>query len=77
MKTRFISLMESPDASEGTSKGARVDSNYSTERSPRTALLFEATHTVILPLVRFGSEMPSAEELLKTECKVGCSVQEQ
>jgi hypothetical protein len=76
MKTRFISLMESPDASEGTRQGAKADSNYSTARSPRTALLFEATHTVLLPLVRFVGEMPSAEELLKAGCKVGCSVQE-
>jgi hypothetical protein len=75
MKTRFISLMESPDASEGS--GQEVKSNYSTERSPTTALLFEATHTVLLPLLRFVGEGPSAEELLKTAAKLGCSVQEQ
>jgi|SwirhisoilCB3_FD_contig_91_1109749_length_883_multi_2_in_0_out_0_2 hypothetical protein len=73
MKTRFLSLLGSPDASEGTSK--EVKSNYSTERSPRTSLLFEATHTVLLPLVRFMGELPSAEELLQTGHKA-CSVQE-
>lgn len=73
MKTRFISLLGSPDASEGTNK--EVKSNYSTERSPRTSLLFEATHTVLLPLVRFVGELPTAEELLKPGHKV-CSVQE-
>jgi hypothetical protein len=74
MRTRFISLMESPDASEGTNQD--VQSNYSMERSPRTALLFEAMHTVMLPLVRLAGEGPSAEELLKIGHKVGCSVQE-
>jgi len=52
MRTRFISFLESPDASEGTN----VNSKYSTERSPRTALLFEASHTVVLPLVRIVEE---------------------
>ena len=75
MKTRFISLMESPDASEGTSRD--VKSNYSTERSPRTSLLFEATHTVLLPLVRFVEEIPSTDELLDAEkVSVARSVQE-
>ena len=46
MRTRFTSFLESPDASEGTN----VDSKYSTERSPKTALLFEASHTILLPL---------------------------
>ena len=73
MRTRFTSLLESPDASEGTN----VNSKYSTERSPRTALLFEASHTVLLPLVRFVEGAPSAEDLLETARKVGCSVQEQ
>jgi len=75
MKTRFINFMGSPDASEGTGKD--VQSNYSTERSPRTSLLFEATHTVLLPLVRLVGEGPSAEELLKTVGNLNCSVQEQ
>jgi hypothetical protein len=73
MRTRFISLLESPDSSEGS----KVNSNYSTERSPRTALLFEASHTVLLPLVRFVEDITSREELLAAARKMGCSVQEQ
>ena len=74
MKTRFNSLLGSPDASEGTN----VKSNYSTERSPRTALLFEASHTVLLPLVRFVEGIPSTDELLDAAGKVSVarSVQE-
>lgn len=72
MKTRFASLMESPDANEGM----LTNSSYSTERSPTTALLFEAVRTVLLPLVRLEGEPPSAEVLLETRCKMGCSVQE-
>jgi len=48
MRTRFCRYLQSPDANEGTLR----DSNYSTERSPRTALLFEAKRNVLLPLVR-------------------------
>lgn len=72
MKTRFAILMGSPDASEGTG----VNSNYSTERSPITALLFEATRTVLLPLVKLPDEMPPVEILPETRCHRGCSVQE-
>jgi len=73
MKTRFTNLLESPDASEGTN----VKSNYSTERSPKTALLFEASHTILLPLVRFVEEIPSTDELLDAEkVSVARSVQE-
>jgi hypothetical protein len=72
MRTRFATLLESPDASEGTN----AKSNYSMERSPRTALLFEASHTVVLPLVRFVEDMPSTDELLDAERKAGCSGQE-
>jgi len=72
MRTRHTSFLESPDASEGTN----VTSKYSTERSPITALLFEASHTVLLPLVRIVEKIPSAEELLDAERKVGYSVQE-
>ncbi len=72
MRTRFTTLMGSPDASEGTD----AKSNYSTERSPKTALLFEASHTVLLPLVRPVENVPSTEELLDAERKVGYSVQE-
>ena len=72
MRTRFMSFLESPDASEGTN----AKSNYSTERSPKTALLFEATHTVLLPVVRIVEEIPSTEELLDAERKAGGSNQE-
>jgi hypothetical protein len=72
MKTRFTNLLESPDASEGSD----AKSNYSMERSPKTALLFEASHTVLLPLVRFVEDIPSKQELLDAAHKVGCSVQE-
>jgi len=73
MRTRFTSLLESPDASEGSN----AKSNYSMERSPVTALLFEASHTVLLPLVRFVEDMPSTDELLDAERKAGDSGQEQ
>jgi hypothetical protein len=73
MKTRFFNLIQSPDANEGM----LMNSNYSTERSPTTALLFEATRTVILPIVRLVGELPSTEIILETRCRVGCSVQEQ
>ncbi len=64
--------MGSPDAGEGTG----ANSNYSTERSPTTALLFEATRTVLLPLVRLPEDRPSVEILPETRCNMGCSVQE-
>lgn len=48
MKTRYCGYLQSPDANEGT----LPNSNYSTERSPRTALLFEAKRKILLPLVR-------------------------
>jgi hypothetical protein len=73
MKTRFASLIQSPDANEGM----LMNSNYSTERSPITALLFEAKRTVILPLVSLEGQLPSAEILLEIRRKVECSVQEQ
>ena len=72
MKTCFFSLIQSPDATEGTG----MNSNYSTERLPTTALLAEAVRTVLLPFIRQEGETPSAEVLLETKCKVGCSVQE-
>jgi len=72
MKTRFFQFMESPDASEGSG----VDSKYSTERSPKTALLFEAARTVLLPLIRLPDYMPSVEILPETRCNMGSSVQE-
>ena len=72
MRTRFISFLESPDASEGTNS----NSKFSTERSPRTALLFEASHTILLPLVRIVEEIPSTDEILDAERKADGSNQE-
>jgi hypothetical protein len=72
MKTRFSNLIQSPDASEGV----LMNSNYSTERSPTTALLFEAARTVLLPMIGLESAEPATEVILETRCKVGCSVQE-
>jgi hypothetical protein len=72
MKTRFSNLFGSPDSGEG----ALGNSNYSTERSPTTALLFEAARTVLLPVVRLDGELSSTEVRLETKCKAGCSVQE-
>ncbi len=72
MKTRFNSLIQSPDANEGT----LTSSNYSTERSPKTALLFEAQHTVLLPFVRLEGNLPSVEILPEATSQSGCSVQE-
>jgi hypothetical protein len=71
MKMRFVNFTGSPDANEGTG----VNSKYSTERSPTTALLFEAARTVLLPLIRMPEDMPSVEILSETR-RVDCSVQE-
>jgi hypothetical protein len=72
MKIRFINFTGSPEANEGTG----VNSQFSTERSPTTALLFEATRTVLLPLVRMVGDMPPVEVLSEMRPKVDCSVQE-
>jgi len=72
MKTRFVQFTGSPEASEGTG----MNSRFSTERSPTTALLFEATRTVLLPLVRMVDDQPAVEVLPETGPKVDCSVQE-
>jgi hypothetical protein len=72
MKTRFFQFTGSPEANEGTG----MNSRFSTERSPTTALLFEATRTVLLPMVRMVGDMPSVEVLSDTRPKVDCSVQE-
>ena len=72
MKTRFSSRIQSPDASEGTLN----NSNYSTERSPTTALLFEAKRTVALPLVRLEVDQSSLKIFSETRCVAACSVQE-
>ena len=70
MKLRFCDLMESPDANEGT----LMNSRYSTERSPTSALLFEAKRRVVLPRIKIDAELPSARAV--TKAKVGCSVKE-
>ena len=72
MKTRFFQFTGSPEANEGTGS----DSRYSTERSPTTALLFEASHTILLPLVGIAGDMPPTEKPLETQSQVDCSVQE-
>jgi hypothetical protein len=72
MKTRFNSLIQSPDANEGT----LTNSNYSTERTPKTALLFEAKRTVVLPFLRLEGKLPSVEILPEATSRAGCSVQE-
>ena len=72
MKTRLFQFTGSPDANEGTG----MNSNYSTERSPKTALLFEAARTVLLPLVKLPDDMPSVKILPEAQCNQGCSVQE-
>jgi hypothetical protein len=72
MKTRFLNVFESPDSGEGSLR----NSNYSTERSPTTALLFEAARTVLLPVVALVTESSVTEVRLETKCRVGCSVQE-
>ena len=71
MKIRFVNFTGSPEANESTG----MNSKYSTERSPTTALLFEAARTVLLPLIRLPEHMPSVEILPETR-RVGCSVQE-
>ena len=72
MKTRYFQFTGSPDAGEGTG----MNSRFSTERSPTTALLFEATRTVLLPMVQMVGDMPSVEVLSETRPRVDCSVQE-
>jgi len=72
MKTRFVQFTGSPEANESTG----MNSQYSTERSPTTALLFEATRTVLLPLVRMVGDMPTLEILSETRRTVECSGQE-
>jgi hypothetical protein len=71
MKTRFFQFTGSPEANEGTG----MNSRFSTERSPTTALLFEASHTILLPLVGMGGDMPTGTPL-EAQSKVDCSVQE-
>jgi hypothetical protein len=72
MKTRFTNWIQSTDVCGGTLN----NSNYSTERSPTTALLFEAKRTVVLPLVRLEIDSPTTEILSETRRPVACSVQE-
>jgi len=72
MKTRFVQFAGSPEANEGTG----MNSQYSTERSPTTALLFEATRTVLLPQVRMVGDLPTLEILSESRRTVECSGQE-
>ena len=73
MKTRFASLTQSPDASEG----ALANSGYSTERSPITALLFEGKRKIVLPAIGPVVDLQAAESLPEAQRKVECSFQEQ
>jgi len=59
MRTRVCRWIQSPDAKEG----ALGTSNYSTERTPITALLFEAKRKIALPTVRLESNVLPAERL--------------
>jgi len=61
MMTRLCSFIQSPDANEG----ALAPSKYSTERSPTTALLFEAKRNVALPVVQIEGEDEDEEEKLR------------
>ena len=72
MKIRFNSLIQSPDANEGTLTGSK----FSMERSPTTALLFEAQRTVLLPFVRLEGTLPSIEILPEATSQPGRAVQE-
>ena len=71
MRTQFCSLIQSPDASEGASAASR----YSTERTPITALLFEAKQKVALPVVQIEDEDEDGGEDDRRR-KAGRSLQE-
>jgi hypothetical protein len=73
MKTRFSSLIQSPDANEGM----LTNSSYSTERSPVTALLFEGKRKIALPVMMPVGSLSAAETLPEAQHKVDCSFQEQ
>lgn len=47
MRTRLCRFIQSPDANEG----APTPSKYSTERSSRTALLFDGKRKLALPVI--------------------------
>jgi hypothetical protein len=64
MKMRFSSYLQSPDANEGT----LPNSSYSTERSPKTALLFVAKRNILLPLIRLEDPRVSKESHLVADC---------
>ena len=72
MKTRFPSLTGSSTAGEG----AAMNSQFSTERSPKTALLFEASRTVLLPVVRATGDASAVRIVRETGDQSGHSVQE-
>lgn len=57
MRTRLCGFIQSPDANEG----ALAASMYSTERTPITALLFEAKRKVALPVVRIETRQIEGE----------------
>ena len=73
MKTRFSSLVQSPDANEGM----LPNTSYSTERSPITALLFEGKRKIVLPAIGPITDLQAAESLPEVQRKVECSFQEQ
>ena len=66
MRTRVCRCIQSPDANEG----ALGNSNYSTERSPRTALLFVAKRNILLPFIRLEDEVVPRECLSKGDRKI-------
>lgn len=76
MKTRFCNVIQSPDASEGAPMRSNY-SSYSTERTPITALLFEAKQRVLLPLVELKDDLSSRDCCPQADRKVECSFQEQ
>jgi hypothetical protein len=66
MKMRFCSYLQSPDANEGTLS----DSSYSTERSPKSALLFVAKLNILLPIIRLEDDRVSNEGHPKADAKI-------
>jgi len=72
MRTRLCRFIQSPDANEG----ALALSRYSMERTPITALLFEAKRKVALPVVRMETRQIENENEDQRERKAGRSLQE-
>lgn len=67
MRTRFCSFIQSPDANEG----APTPSKYSTERSSRTALLFDGKRNVALPAIELENVEASRVEASKRSATQG------